>query len=109
MNDNPTNRPRDNTAAPGDDFPEVKSVAEAYLFLFTSQQVLAFDEIRRCIIALGQTCYHLGLEAGKANAYRELAILQASAAKTAETPQLHIVNATKAEINENSTHDRPNL
>lgn len=107
MNDNSTNRPRDNTAAPGDDFPEVKSVAEAFLFLFTSHQVVTFDEIRRLIIALSQTCYLLGLEAGKSNAYRELAILQASAAKTAETPQLHIVNATTAEINEHPDTRQP--
>ncbi len=103
MNDNLTNHPRDHTCAPGGTFPEVKDVADTFIFMLQSHQVITADEIERIVNLVSQTCFLLGLKAGEANAYREIALKQAEATRQPDAPHLHIVNASKAEINESAS------
>ncbi|MBQ9285064.1 MAG: hypothetical protein IJ209_02110 [Bacteroidaceae bacterium] len=103
MNDDITNRPRDNTASQGDDFPEVKTVATAFCFSFSTAQVITNEELERLVINVGKICYSLGLAEGRADAFHEIAIMKSGPATKAEPQTPHIVVANKAEINEQPT------
>ncbi len=76
MNDDNTNRPRDNTVTPGGDFSNMEYVAEAIIFELNAKDMITIDEARRLVNLAGRIFYSQGFNAGQTHALLELARLQ---------------------------------